>query len=380
METTTPGLAALLAPFSSEQFLTEHWPEQPLHVPSDDPERFVKLLGVPELRDFRSLERVWAHEAFVLPPRGGDEYQGVEVHGPAIRRLFEAGIPMFLHKPDRQFPQLRVWMDQLRLDLGIPARGLFLSSTHTTMGNTTTHTHFDHAATFVLQMSGVKKWWVAPNRSVPLPTSRHSLAMERIRGELANYQEAPIPSGMPDDAVVHTLAPGSLLFVPNGWWHATEALGESLALMFIMININWADVVCHALRKRLIQDPAWRRFAVGAGSPNPRFRAGARAELGGLLERFRESVAALGTDEVLLPRFMRSAEVGCALTGHVAVFTSRRWESRIEFGPEELEIFHDIERRDREFTAEELIAHGFDKQRVHGLLAALLDIDYLLVE
>lgn len=377
--TTVPGLASLIAPFPVERFLSDHWPETPLHVPGPV-ERLREALGVPELRDFRTFERAWPYNALVLSKRGGDESSGISIDGPAIRRVFDAGLPMFLHRPDRAFPALREWIDALRNDLGFPANGQLLCSTHASPGGTTTAMHFDDALSFVLQLSGTKTWHVAPNRSIPRPTGRYSIAMPGLDGALAACLVEPLPRELPRDAISITLQPGSVLFLPSGWWHAVDGVDESLALMFIGLNWNWADVVSRVVRRTLAKDLAWRKLAIGAGSENAAYREKARAEVSALLAVLPELLAQISVDDLLTRRYVRSALTSCELANGVATFESDSALSRVELDSEQQRVLDAVLASGGVVTAQDLVDRGHGPAVVDAVLRALVSVGYMRVD
>jgi 50S ribosomal protein L16 3-hydroxylase len=72
--------------------------------------------------------------------------------------------------------------------------------------------------------------------------------------------------GVPADAREIVLAPGSLLFVPRGVWHATRATTDALSLNFTFTAPTWLDLMTAALRSRLALSPAWRETAAPAAT------------------------------------------------------------------------------------------------------------------
>jgi 50S ribosomal protein L16 3-hydroxylase len=68
---------------------------------------------------------------------------------------------------------------------------------------------------------------------------------------------------MPAGAKEVVLKPGSILYVPRGYWHKTEAEGEALALNFTFSQPTWIDLFTLALRSRLSLSPEWRALAHG---------------------------------------------------------------------------------------------------------------------
>jgi 50S ribosomal protein L16 3-hydroxylase len=105
-----------------------------------------------------------------------------------------------------------------------------------------TAAHFDQNINFVLQLQGNKKWWLAPNLNVENPTQRYTIGQD-LDHELASYSDPEMPSQMPtEDCREILLKPGSMLFVPRGYWHSTEAEGEALALNFTFSQPTWVDL------------------------------------------------------------------------------------------------------------------------------------------
>jgi 50S ribosomal protein L16 3-hydroxylase len=73
-----------------------------------------------------------------------------------------------------------------------------------------------------------------------------------------------MPDAMPDDRVEVVLAPGSVLCVPRGTWHATHAHADALSLNFTFTAPTWIDLFTAALRSRLAQSAGWRATAAPA--------------------------------------------------------------------------------------------------------------------
>jgi 50S ribosomal protein L16 3-hydroxylase len=79
--------------------------------------------------------------------------------------------------------------------------------------------------------------------------------------ELESYASTPMPDQLPDNATEFVLNPGSLLFVPRGAWHKTEALTDALSLNFTFTAPTWIDILTASLRGRLAQSSEWRATA-----------------------------------------------------------------------------------------------------------------------
>ena len=76
-----------------------------------------------------------------------------------------------------------------------------------------------------------------------------------------SYAKDGMPEAFPDDGTEFTLGPGSMLFVPRGSWHRTEAISDAVSLNFTFTAPSWIDILTTALRGRLAQSSDWRETA-----------------------------------------------------------------------------------------------------------------------
>jgi quercetin dioxygenase-like cupin family protein len=155
--------------------------------------------------------------------------------------------------------------------------------------------HYDQGETFIVQLEGTKELRLARNPSHPL--------LQFIAGKPPvdeHYAEYPhgFPTRAPPDEVVVTLEPGSVLFLPRGMWHRTEASdsGPSYSASICIDTPAPADLLVSALRLYLRQSPLWRRPAYGAWGPQ---RAAETERLRGLLHDLAERLPTLSAEEIL---------------------------------------------------------------------------------
>jgi 50S ribosomal protein L16 3-hydroxylase len=158
--------------------------------------------------------------------------------------------------------------------------------------------HFDQNINFVLQLTGTKKWWLAPNEHVEHPSQRHTMGLP-VDAELAGYVSEPFPIKMPATEKAYVLKPGSMLFVPQGYWHRTEATGEALSLNFTFSQPSWVDLFTSALRSRLLLSPEWRELADGVSSRDPELREMAALKFDALLMELKEDLPNWNAQDVL---------------------------------------------------------------------------------
>ena len=176
------------------------------------------------------------------------------------RELFQKGSGLCFDDANQFSPLLEEWPEAIRADLGLSALTFSRSLIYATKEGRGTDPHFDQNINFVIQISGTKKWWVAPNEHVDNPLTRHTMGVE-MDPELSSYAREEMPEKFPDNGIEFILKPGSVLFVPRGSWHRTEATSDALSLNFTFTAPCWIDLFVTALRGRLLQSPNWRETA-----------------------------------------------------------------------------------------------------------------------
>ena len=231
------GLSTLLGRFPSQRFFLEHWPRT-LLVQHGSPRRLKGLTDAPELRDVEALTALPARQWLVQSSRFQNRFGNVPVSGNAAAEFFHTGHTIYAVEPEiRSAPFLR-WLAGLERDLEL-STGLILPSVFLSKPGPGSRMHFDAQESFVVQVRGRKRWWLAPNADVQFPAENY-IAGDEVSESLAVQLDRPLARRMPDDAVSVVLEPGSIMFVPRGTWHATETLEESWHLDLMLPLPTWA--------------------------------------------------------------------------------------------------------------------------------------------
>jgi 50S ribosomal protein L16 3-hydroxylase len=272
-----PGLEALVHPRSIVEFFAHYNEGKPLVIHGQGAS-VSPLQSLPFLQSLESLLHSWPRPIEAHLPDARDESSAVQTNGIDALKLFANGMGLLFGEANLVSPVLADWMLAIRKDLGIALSTYGRCLIYATPDGKGTAPHFDHNINFVLQISGTKVWRLAPNRHVSNPMGRHTMGLP-TDPELATYMDAPLPKMMPDDALTFELLPGSLLFVPRGYWHETEAQGDALSLNFTFTAPTWIDLFTAALRSRLITAPYWRETADGVSDPARRDAASLRLNL-----------------------------------------------------------------------------------------------------
>jgi hypothetical protein len=124
--------------------------------------------------------------------------------------LFSDGAALELDHADLAFPSLRHIVEQLKQDLGLPPGGSAKAIIYATPSGGGFPAHFDAYANFVLQLTGHKIWYLAPNLFVHDPTEHYDTRQfPYISPELKSYCRDRLPDQKPALAEEVILEPGS---------------------------------------------------------------------------------------------------------------------------------------------------------------------------
>ncbi len=250
------GLAALI---NSQQMNDFNKP----FVIHHGPDELKVLRELPFLKSLDAILESWTELVQVHLPDLRDEASAIDVTASEANKYFEEGMGLLFNDVNRIFPVLQEWVDQIKTDLGISKQSYGRSLVYVTPDGKGTAPHFDQNINFVLQIHGTKRWTLANNNSVMNPMDRHTMGLP-VDPEMMSYLEEPMAEIMPKETVSFELKPGSLLYVPRGVWHSTEAEGHALSLNFTFTAPAWMDLLLGALRSRLVLSPEWRESALVA--------------------------------------------------------------------------------------------------------------------
>ncbi|ELY4331961.1 cupin-like domain-containing protein [Cronobacter sakazakii] len=121
--------------------------------------------------------------------------------------------------------------------------------------------HFDSYVNFVFQIQGEKKWYFMPNENACKPLEHLDLKdYPHLSAEMQQYWQGTPPENFFEQATEVILRPGSVLFVPRGWWHATRSDVETLAVNLTYSVPTKVEVILDALRKELVKDLTLREY------------------------------------------------------------------------------------------------------------------------
>ena len=221
--------------------------------PFDD---LLDLAAVDELLSRRGLRTPFlrlAKDGIVVPassftrPGGVGAAIGDQVDEAAVARLFAGGSTIVLQALHRIWPPVIEFATELRGELGHPVQ---VNAYVTPPSSRGFSAHYDIHDVFVLQVAGEKRWIVhepafeAPLRSQPW-------TQRRAEVERTVAEQEPVLDVL--------LRPGDSLYLPRGFIHAAEALGETCAHLTVGIHVITRYALVEALAALAVDEVELRR-------------------------------------------------------------------------------------------------------------------------
>ncbi len=268
-------LAQLLSPESIESFRGAYWPASPFVTHSAQAaatriSQFPEMSAVPAL-----IQSSRGPVSSLHPEQPAREHQRP---ADAVQDYLN-GRTCYLRDIQRDIAGVRPVLSDIARHFGVPSRyvtaEMFCSATDSGVAM-----HSDYDINFALLVCGEKRWRIAPNEHIvnqpgvclPGPAQPHPLVRELTKDTL-------LPGSMPPGSITITARPGTLLFLPRGWWHDTVATGECLQINFVIKGPQLIELLVGAISDNLARESAWREFAWDIRTGNPE-----RADLAHKLE------------------------------------------------------------------------------------------------
>ncbi|MEW6330008.1 MAG: cupin domain-containing protein [Pseudomonadota bacterium] len=292
--TKTPVLAALLSPDAAEEFLSHYWPKRPFTAQTD-PARWPAALRGEELASVQNLAKRYRGSLRFTHGRKSDQMIQIDRVDPAI--LFEMGLTLNFEDIGPYVPGAPEFLRGLESELGLNEGSLVMSA-FASPHQDGLGCHYDAQDVISVQLLGTKRFHYAPVREVVVPYGTQYIPGGKPYDEL--YAQAQ--NGFPDNKDVKfetaEMKPGTVLFLPRGTWHYTEASEPSLSLSLTISPPTLLDCAMEQIRWLLLQDSAWREPLYGA-TANGALNENLRAHTQRLLERLPQLVASLSPEDLI---------------------------------------------------------------------------------
>ena len=241
-----------------DAFARDHWGRRPLLTGAARlPSAFTDLISpeaVDELVSRRGLRtpflRIAKDGAVVKTSRftsGGGAGAEVsdQVSDDRVLALFAQGSTLVLQGLHRLWPPVIGFAAQLGADLGHPVQ---VNAYITPPQSTGFSAHYDVHDVFVLQVAGAKRW------NIHAPVLEHPL-----RDQPWTDRRAEVAAAAQGAPVIDTvLRAGDALYLPRGWLHSAQALGEVSIHLTVGIHALTRFMLLEALTAMAASDAELR--------------------------------------------------------------------------------------------------------------------------
>ncbi|GAB4508202.1 MAG: hypothetical protein Tsb0026_06480 [Sulfuricaulis sp.] len=370
---TSPILAALLSPKAADEFLNQYWPKQPF-VAQCDPAHWPAILRSEELTSVQNLAKRYRGSLRFTHGRKSDQMIQIDRVDPSI--LFEMGLTLNFEDIGPYVPGAPEFLRGLEAELGLNGGSLVMSA-FASPHQDGLGCHYDAQDVISIQLLGSKRFHYAPVQEVAMPYGTQYIS----GGKPYDEMYAQVQNGFPENKNVKfetaEMKPGSVLFLPRGTWHYTEAGEPSLSLSLTISPPTLLDCAMEQIRWLLLQDSAWREPLYGA-TANDAMHENLRAHTQRLLDRLPQLVSSLSPEDLIqapIPvakrldwiskktRFQRIPDATLEVEpnkspqdlsvvsirlGHSE--SSTRISARLEIPPEALVVFRWVDEQRKPFT------------------------------
>ncbi len=258
-----------------------------------DPDRLRHIPSFAVVSDLAAMVRAYRSPVMVYGAEVIDETEGIAnrmlVDPDQALSRYARGCTMEFDGVDAFLPGMRPWIAALQRELELPEGSFAKAIVYASPHGSGLGAHFDAYDNFIVQLRGRKRWYLLPNRNAISPTIHYDLDEQPfVPEELRPYWQGEAPRNFYDEAECVELRPGSVLFLPRGYWHGTAAADEVLSVNVTFSVPTWLDLLISALRVRLSADPRWRASADGCGSADAERQRAVRQGLQPLLDELPE--------------------------------------------------------------------------------------------
>lgn len=249
-------IAALVHPLSPETFLSDVWPGTFQHF-EGSVSRLSELIDQPEFSDIETLVRSPISGSIRADYTRVGKDSEMDVKPERAVELYHSACTIYLSRLATD--TAKRWMRTLDAEFGL-IPGTTQINAFASIAGRGLSWHWDPQEIFIVQVRGRKLWHVAPNEYIDWPTVSGQAGAERRPDIRPQLKDPTRPVERPKQWQTIEMTPGSVLFLPRGYWHTTENIDESLHLVLQMKMPSWRDFFVFLFQSAPeLYDLDWRR-------------------------------------------------------------------------------------------------------------------------
>jgi Cupin-like domain len=230
----------LLMPFSRQEFDKKFWLYQACSL-KPDPGLLEPLMADQNLLDVERLVELGHDNYRILPYKNAPIRQG---DGKSALSAWkeERGVTLVAELAQCNLQSVLSYYLGAIKSLGVPFRWCWPNVYYSRPGSGFSR-HWDNHENFIVGLSGIKRFLLAPNGCVAYPTQNADNVNPHVRG-FEDQIEAERTSGQLPGMFTVDVGPGDCIFIPRGWWHEAEALEtDSITLTLAIWTSTWAELL-----------------------------------------------------------------------------------------------------------------------------------------
>jgi hypothetical protein len=236
--TDSERIAALVYPLTPQEFMSEKWPGTFQHF-TGPAERLAELLTDTGLADVEALVRGPVRgEIRGEPTRPGRSVTRDLTPDRALE-LYKEGDTIYLTRLANE--SVLEWVNTLDRAFGLMP-GTTQVNAFASSSGPGLNWHWDPQELFIVQIKGSKRWNVAPNEAVEWPSIGSSRDVHKLPAMRHQMNNPGTPIEPPTEWTTIDMVPGSVMYMPRGYWHCTESIDESIHLVLQVKLLSWRDV------------------------------------------------------------------------------------------------------------------------------------------
>jgi 50S ribosomal protein L16 3-hydroxylase len=236
-----------------------------------------------ELGQWEVVEKiVAANEADVMVVREGRRFEGdVSIDAGRLRQLVKEGFTILVRHAESHHPGLKQLAEDFRSNFHAPVN---IHMYATPGGKFGFDWHYDAEDVFILQATGEKEYSLRKNTVNPWPLVENMPVDLRYERELMPLMRC-------------LLKAGDWLYIPNGYWHKADAVGDEIAIsLAVGVMAPSALTIWDHLRTELAESLLWRQRLPTLGDSRG-LDENARQGLTTLMKQLAEDIERRLTDE-----------------------------------------------------------------------------------
>ena len=179
-----------------------------------------------------------------------------------VDKVLKRGHTAYLGDVSSLVEGMNEFLEQLTRELGIDTEKIRAGAFLSPAGNGAS-CHYDVLEVISVQLIGNKQFNIAPVREIRYPYGYQycpeSPPFDNLYPQISNA----FPDFSAQEFEKIDMQPGSVLCMPRGTWHYTEADSDSLAMSIVLSPPNEMERLIEQLTATLLQSAEWRRPCYG---------------------------------------------------------------------------------------------------------------------